>query len=187
MPILPREPDVYPDDLLDHPYLGQQEDSCWWVLYTFARKEKQLMRLLRKLDVPHYCPLVPKRNRSSSGRERTSYVPLFAGYIFVHGNETHRYTAVTTNCVSRCIDVPDGLSLTSDLREIRSLIDTGVPLLKEARLGEGAPVRVRSGPLAGLQGIVIRRHGKARLLVAVNFLQQGASAVLEECEIDALD
>jgi transcriptional antiterminator RfaH len=186
MPILPREPDIYPDNLLDDPNLGEQEDARWWALYTVARAEKKLLRLLRDLDVPHYGPLVPQRNRSSSGRTRTSYIPLFTGYVFVYGNDNHRCRALATNCVSRWLDVPDSISLTHDLRQIRSLIEKGVPLLREARLGEGDLVRVRSGPLAGLEGTVIRREGKTRLLVAVNFLQQGASAVLEGWQVDVL-
>ena len=66
---------------------------------------------------PYYAPVVPKRSRSPSGRVRVSHVPLFAGYVFLYGTGAERHAAVTTNCVSRCLDVPDGRELTGDLRD----------------------------------------------------------------------
>ncbi len=47
-------------------------------------------------------------------------------------------------------------------------------------------VRIRSGPLSGIEGSVIKRHGKDTLLVAVNFLQQGASVVLNDYDMEKI-
>jgi transcriptional antiterminator RfaH len=77
--------------------------------------------------------------------------------------------------------------LTRDLRRVHQLIEAGAPLTPEARLEAGARVRVRSGPLAGIEGVVIKRAGVARLQIAVNFLQQGASLQLEDHEVERLD
>jgi transcriptional antiterminator RfaH len=186
MPILPPEPDMFPEDLLEpgHPTAG---DRRWWALYTLPRREKDLVRRLRRHRIHHYCPLVPKRNRSPSGRVRTSHVPLFAGYVFLAGSEDDRYEAMTTNCVSRCLEVPDPVELVRDLRQIRQLVESGAPLTPEARLQPGMMVRVRSGSLAGFEGTVIKRRGTERLLVAVRFLQKGASVELEDCQVERID
>jgi transcriptional antiterminator RfaH len=80
--------------------------------------------------------------------------------------------------------VVNGVELTRDLRQIYELIKAGVPLTAESRLVPGDHVRVRSGPFRGYEGYVIRREGQRRLLVAVNFLQQGASFTLEDCELE---
>jgi len=187
MPILAREPDLYPNDLLDRPKLGVEDDATWWALYCLSRQEKQLMRRLRAIDVPFYCPVVRKRYRSPSGRVRTSHVPLFASYVFIYGDASQRYAAQQTGCVSRWLVSSDPRRLTSDLRQIRRLIATGAPLTPEARLQPGMNVRVRSGPFAGLEGVVIRRAKKTRLLVAVDFLQQGASVLLDDCQLERID
>lgn len=187
MPILTRETDLYPHDLFERPDLNNQPDRHWWALYTRSRREKDLMRRLVALDVPFYGPIVAQRTRSPSGRVRTSHVPLFAGYVFIYGDESQRYAALTTNCVSRDIIVADGHELTDDLRRIHWLIDSGLPLTVESRLQPGARVRVRTGVLAGQEGIVIQRRGEQHLLVAVNFLQQGASVLLEDFEVESLD
>lgn len=187
MPILTREKDIYPDDLLDKPKLGLESGLHWWALYTLSRREKQLMRQLPALNVAFYTPVVSRRNRAPSGRIRTTHVPLFPGYVFMYGNEEHRYAAMTTNCISRCLPVADGAKLTGDLRQIRQLIDTGAALTPEARLEPGMPVRVRSGSLVGLKGLVIKRQNETRLLVAVDFLKQGASVLLEDCQLERLE
>jgi len=79
MPILAREPDLHPDDLFDRPEVGHEGSRHWWAAYCLARREKQLMRRLRALDVAFYSPIIARRSCSPSGRVRTSYVPLFSG------------------------------------------------------------------------------------------------------------
>ena len=186
MPILTSQTDVYPDDLFSREHLGGETDVGWWAMYTMSRREKHLMRQLVQLQIPFYCPIIPKRQRSPGGRIRTSYLPLFANYVFLYGDNEQRYRAMTTNCVARYTRVVEGTELTRDLRQIYELIQAGVPLTPESQLQPGDHVRVRSGPFRGYEGYVIRREGQRRLLVAVNFLQQGASFTLEDCELEPL-
>ena len=189
MPILPREQDVFPADLLS----GMDEwqfDNCrhsnWWVLYTLSRREKELMRRLKTLDIPFYGPLIPKKTRSPNGRVRTSFVPLFPGYVFIHGQEEQRHIALTTNCVSRSITVDDSGGLVADLRQIYRLIESNTPLTMESRIQPGQLVRVISGPLLGMEGMVVERRGVDRLLVSVGFLQQGASIAIDDFQVEAI-
>jgi len=186
MPILACEPDLYPSDLLDSTDLCIDTEGRWFACYCRPSQEKQLMRRLVRHEVAHYCPLVPKKNRSPAGRIRTSYIPLFNGYVFIYGDETVRYTAMTTNCVSRWLDVPDSESLEVDLRRIYELILSGEPLEAESRLAPGKPVRVRRGPFEGMSGVIIRRRGQCRLLIAVDFLRQGASVLIDQYDVEQI-
>lgn len=185
MPILPAEPDLFPADLLDAESGGSP--GRWWALYTLPRREKELMRRLRGVGVAHYAPLVPRRTRSPNGRMRQSFVPLFPSYVFLWGDEPQRYEALKTNCVSRCLEVEDEGRLLGDLRQIRLLIGCGAPLTPESQIAPGMRVRVRTGFLTGLEGTVIKRRGQQRLLVAVQFLQQGASVQLDDCQVERID
>ena len=187
MPILALEPDVFPDDLLHRAGLGFETDQFWWAMYTLPRREKELMRRLRARGFAFYAPLVPRRTRSPSGRLRTSYVPLFSNYVFLYGDENHRYQAMTTNCVSRWLVVPDGERLTHDLRQIKRLLESGAPLTPEARLAAGAHVRIRSGPMSGLEGVIVKRQNQQRLLIAINFLKQGVSVLLDDFQLEQID
>jgi transcriptional antiterminator RfaH len=185
VPILPSEPDIFPAELLEQPVQAADAPK-WWAMYTLARREKELMRRLRSLEIGFYAPLVPKRTRSPGGRTRVSYVPLFPSYVFVQGSDEQRQQALTTNCVSRWLPVPNTAQLVHDLQQIRRLIELDAPLTVEARIEPGRRVRVRSGPMAGLEGTVTKRRGREWLVVAVEFLQQGASVLLEDFQVEPL-
>ncbi len=187
MPILPAEPDIYPEELLDGDPPASDSAHCWWALYTLPRREKDLMRRLRSMQVAHYAPMVKRRTRSPNGRARQSFVPLFSSYVFFCGDESARYKAMTTNCVSQYLEVDDVAQLVCDLRQIQRLIRSDVPMTPEARLQPGNRVRIRSGSLAGTEGVVLKRRGGDRLLIAVRFLQQGASVQLEDFQVEPID
>ncbi|TWT76555.1 transcriptional activator RfaH [Planctomycetes bacterium CA13] len=185
MPILPSEPDCLPENLLerDEALLGR-----WWMMYTKSRQEKQLMRLLRQHNVWHYGPLVPQRKPSPAGRVRTTYMPLFSNYVFVCGTEDEsRYQAICTGCILKATEITDVEEFVSDLKQIRSLINLGVPLTLESRLSAGQQVRIRTGPFAGYEGTIVRREQETRLLVSVRFMEQGVSVKLEDCQLELID
>lgn len=184
MPILAREPDAFPGDLLEQSDLGQEPDRVWWALHTLPRREKELMRRLAALSIHFYTPLAAHQSRSSTGRVRTAYVPLFPGYVFLHSDEEHRHTAMTTNCVLRWLAVPDQDTLTHDLRQISRLIRSGAPLHPVDRMVPGTPVEIAHGPLAGLEGKIIRRNQHSTLLIEVHFLQRGASVEIEDWMVE---
>jgi transcriptional antiterminator RfaH len=186
MPILPSEPDIFPPDLLEQPVAGDESDVKWWALYTLARREKELMRRLHGMSIPFYSPVVSKRTRSPGGRMRESFVPLFNSYVFLRATNEERQQALTTNCISRCLEIPDAPQLVHDLQQIYRLIALDAPLTIEARIEPGRRVRVRTGSMAGLEGHVVQRRGKDWLVVAVEFLGQGASVLLEDFQVEPL-
>jgi transcription antitermination factor NusG len=183
MPILTREVDLYPADLLER---SSDEEQCWWAFYTLSRREKQLTRYLLAREIPFYSPLIPRRYRSPNGRVRTSFRPLFANYVFVSGSDVQRSQTLASNCISRWFPVQDGVQLKKDLRQIWRLIELGQPLAPESRLDQGDRVRVLSGHFQGFEGFILRREQETRLLVAVHFMQQGASVLLNDCQLERI-
>lgn len=181
MPILGKEIDLYPDNLLE---TEQATSEPWWAMYTLARQEKKFMRLLVQANVAFYGPVIPRRYRSPAGRVRTTYEPLFANYVFVCGDEVARHEAVSTGCVSRWLPVGQPQDLVEDLRQLRSLIALDAPLSPERRLEPGTKVRIKTGPFAGYEGVVFRRDRETRLQVAVRFMDQGVSVAIEDCQLE---
>lgn len=184
MPILGKEATIYPNDLFENPDTGNELERKWWVLYTLSRREKELVRRLTTMEIPFYCPITPQRYRSPAGRIRTSYLPLFTNYVFLYGTEQDRYNSLTTKCVARDIEVTDGVELTRDLRQLHEIIETGAALTRESKLEPGQKVRIKTGAFRNYEGYIVRREGQTRLLIAVNFLQQGASVLLDDCEVE---
>ena len=177
MPLLAKETALFPEDLLSSESTAAAQP--WWVAYTRSRREKDLMRRLLARQVAFYCPLHRHRSVSPAGRARSAWLPLFSNYVFVRGDADARLAAVQTNCVSRMIAVDDQETLAGDLRRLEAVLQSGEPVVAEERLLPGDAVRVVSGPIRGLEGTVIRRDGRTRLLVAVEFLQQGASVSVD--------
>ena len=185
MPILARETDIFPDHILTNPEL-LAPDAQWWAVYTISRREKQLMRYLVDAEIPCFTPFIAKRNRSSGGRLRTSHIPLFSNYVFMYATPAQRYESKKSNCVSQMIEVVDGEELREDLLQVRNLIDAGVPLTVESRIQSGQRVRVRTGHFAGFEGTVLKRHSNIRLLIVVQFIQQGVSLLLDDCQLELI-
>ena len=80
----------------------------------------------------------------------------------------------------------DSVPVNIEELQISRLIDTGAPLTVESRICPGDSVRIKSGPMAGLEGRVIHRRGKTRLLVAVKMLHQGVSLEIDDFQLEPL-
>jgi transcription antitermination factor NusG len=185
MPILREEPSLFPETLLEE---APQDvaDRRWLALYTKARQEKSVARELLKQQIPFYLPLV-KKTTVSRNRRRTSQMPLFGGYLFIYGAEEERIRCLATNRISRVLAVEQPEQLVFDLRQFQRLIAANAPLTIESRLAPGRRVRVRQGAFVDLEGVVLKRRGETRLLVAINFLQQGASFEIDDFLLEPLE
>ncbi len=184
MPILPAEPHHYPTTLFDTDSLPA-EGRSWWVLYTRPRQEKSLARELLQLHVPFYLPLVTTRNLIR-GRPVDSYLPLFPNYLFLLAQPDERLQALDTRRIVRSIAVPHQVKLWADLFRLRQLLVSGLPVRPEDKLVPGATVRIRSGVLAGLRGVILRTSSGHRFVVQVDFIQRGASITLDDCMLAAV-
>jgi transcriptional antiterminator RfaH len=151
----------------------------WWVLHTKPRQEKSIARQLLQVQVPFYLPLIPRRCLVRN-RVLQSHVPLFAGYVFLLADWNERVAALSTGRVVRTLAVADQRELWHDLGQVARLIAAGAPITPEARLSPGAAVIIRTGPLAGLKGRILRTASGQRFVVQVDFIQQGASVLLDD-------
>jgi transcriptional antiterminator RfaH len=185
MPILPLEPFIYPDNLLTGPDEGTSGPGQWWVLHTRPRAEKALARKFLSRGLSFFLPLHERQLRVR-GRLKSSYLPLFTSYLFLHGDDQARIHALETNQVVQTLPVPDQKRLRFDLVHVYHLICTGAPLTPEDRLLPGTPVKVSRGPLAGLEGKIIRQAKNLRVFVEVQFLQRGVSVEIESWMLEAV-
>lgn len=174
--ILAAEPDVMPGDLFDGP--PPADGRAWWLAHTKPRQEKALARDLIAAGVSFYLPCVPHRTRVRS-RVLTVHQPLFPGYAFVRVGDADRGRVFAGNRVARLVPVADQPRLWADLRQVRQLLDLGRPVTAEDRLPPGTPVAVRSGPLAGLCGTVVRAATGHRFVVLVDLIHRGVSVTVD--------
>jgi transcriptional antiterminator RfaH len=179
MPILAAQPAFYPAYLFDEPTMHDSTDRVWTVLHTRPRQEKRLAQHLWNINIPFYVPQIARPVRIRS-RIVHSHLPLFPGYLFLLGSRDDRLAALETGRVVQTLKVIDQEGLWNDLRQIQRLIASGAPLTPEGPLVAGATVEIRSGPLAGLRGTIIQSVSGRRFLVRVDFIQRGASVLLDD-------
>jgi len=182
MPIRAAEPDCFPPNLLDG-FASGDDSRRWWAAYTLPRQEKSLARQLGAMQVPFYLPLV-SQVRLVGGRKQKSFLPVFSSYVFVFASDEERIGALETNRIAQLLTTKDVDGLTRDLCNIRKLIESGEPLTVESRLRAGQRVRVKNGALEGIEGTIVERRGEERLLVAVEFLQQGVSILISDFQVE---
>lgn len=185
MPVLTAEPCMFPDDLFDNAELPEAADRQWSAIHTRPKQEKALARQLGQSQTPFYLPVEARQWRSRN-REMTSYMPLFPSYVFVFANPDERIAALATRRIVQSLEVAEQETLWDDLRQISRLISSGAPITREARAVPGTVVEIRNGPLAGLRGTVIRSAAGRRFVVQVDFIQQGASVLLDDCDLEVI-
>jgi transcriptional antiterminator RfaH len=185
MPLLPAEPSYFPAALFDAESDSVSAGRTWWVLHTKPRQEKSLARRLTATGTPFYLPTIVRRNRIRN-RVLCSHVPLFPGYVFLLADGAERLRCLETNCVVRSLPVPDQEGLWHDLAQVERLIASGEPIDPETRLAPGSVVEIRTGPLAGLKGRILREASGHRFVVQVDFIQRGASVLLDDVVLSAV-
>ncbi len=151
----------------------------WWVAHTKARAEKAAAHQLVKAEIGYFLPMV-ERVTISGGRKRRGMQPLFTSYFFFAGDANARYAALATNQLCQVIAVTDQERFVAELSDIERALTSGISIDQYAFAAIGNKCRVRSGPLQGVTGTVIRRDNHTRLVLMVSMLGKGASL-----EIDA--
>ena len=187
MPILPVEPDCHPSNLWDEAdSLPVKAEGAWWCLHTKPRQEKATARDLREQGVVYYLPQVVKESRTPQGRRIHSVTPLFAGYVFLHGDAEDRVAAMRGNRLVNVLQVVDQDGLVRDLRQVNKMLGSGLPISAEATMPVGARVRITTGPLTGMVGTVIRRGNRDQFVAVVQFLGRGATVDLEDWQVERI-
>src|SRR5262249_43246524 len=148
----------------------------WWVAHTKPRTEKTLAHELRTLGIFQYLPLYRRTTRSrKTGRTSHSLMPVFAGYLFFNADEAGRLLALKTNRIVTLLPVADQTQLVRELRQVQQVLASDTDFDWQGRLETGDWARVLSGPLSGLEGVVVQRRTRWRLVLNVQLLGQSVS------------
>ncbi|SIO61519.1 transcriptional antiterminator RfaH [Singulisphaera sp. GP187] len=184
MPILPAEPEWYPETFWESDLVEDKQDRLWWCLHTKPRQEKMLARSLRARGVAHYLPQVTQETRTPGGRRICSTVPLFPGYLFLYGDDHDRGEAIQGNHLANMLEIWDQDGVERDLRRVHRMLSVGMAITPEPTYLVGDLVRILSGPLRGLVGTVTRRDGRDRFVAVVQFLGRGAAVDLQDWQVE---
>jgi transcription antitermination factor NusG len=108
---------------------------------------------------------------------------LFPGYIFFAGGMDRRLEILSTPGVHMILmagTVPAVIP-NQEIEAIRRVTSSSLSVEPHPFLSEGEMVRVKTGVLAGVQGILLRKKDQFRLILSIQMLGRAAAV-----EIDAM-
>ena len=164
----------------------RQFSGLWWAAHTKTRNEKALAWELARKGISYFLPMRWKVHYLR-GRKLRSLLPLFSGYLFFCGTEQQRIEMLKTNRVVNLLEVNDQRKLLNELLKIEQAINAGAALFPHKYIERGQLCRVISGPMANLQGIIVRVGNASRLVLQIDMLGQAASVEIDADMIEIID
>lgn len=159
-------------------------DRHWYAVYTRARHEKRVEEQLRRKSVETLLPIYETLRRWKNGRHRVQF-PLFPGYAFVRIALKDRLEVIKVPGVVRLVGF-DGKPTPLPEEEINGLrrgLAAGVEIRPHPYLTVGRGVRVVSGPLQGMRGILVRRKSQLRVVISLELIMRSMMADVDIADI----
>ena len=161
----------------------------WCAIHTRPRHERVVMQRLEDAGFATFLPLY-SQVRTWSDRQKRIDFPLFPGYVFAR-------TVWSTRARVRVFQTNGVIGFVGPRKEATPIpvqqIDA-VRLMMQARaeyqphpyLNVGQRVRIRSGSLQGLEGILVCVSTHQQLVVSVDLIHRSVAIRLEGYEVEGL-
>jgi transcription antitermination factor NusG len=160
---------------------------AWHVLWTRSNSERLVGDQLAAKGFRVFLPILEVWTRRGGVRRRCE-IPMFPGYVFLHHAldkwsdvEVRKARGVVTilgDSWERRAEVP-----AAQVDAIRKVTEARLPAMTQAYLREGQRIRIIRGPLADVEGILVRtKPGKGLLVVSIDLLRRSV-AVEVDCTI----
>jgi transcription antitermination factor NusG len=165
-----------------HVDLSRYNDR-WCAVQVVPRHEVVVSAILRSKGYEEFVPMY-RSKRQWSDRRKAIETPLFTGYVFCRLNSDLPWAIVTTPGVIRIVGTRKEVSLIDD-REIEAI----QLALKSGKvepcsyLNIGDRVRIASGPLAGVEGMVTAYKNQCRFVLSVDPIQSSIALEIDGAEV----
>lgn len=159
----------------------EQPAPGWYAVQTGYRCEQRVLGDLLTKGFETYLPMLREVHQWKDRRKQMD-VPAFGGYLFVRFEASvhNRVRVLETGGVVKLLGsnhAPIEIA-ESEIDDLRRTLSSGISCSRCETLVPGALVRVRSGPLAGVQGRLVRIKNNLRLVIAIAAISRAVSAEL---------
>jgi transcription antitermination factor NusG len=162
-------------------------ETHWYAVYTSANHEKRVRQQLEERRVESFLPVYDTIRRWKD-RQKRMQLPLFPGYVFVHIALRDRLRVLQIPGVVKLVGAsgtPTALA-EGELETLRTSLASGVRAEPHPFLAIGRRVRIRMGPLAGLQGLLVQKKNKARFVVSLKLIMRSIAVEVDEADLQAV-
>jgi transcription antitermination factor NusG len=159
-------------------------EPLWYALYTNANHEKRVAQQLGQRSIEHLLPLYDSVRRWKDRRVHLQ-MPLFPGYVFVRFALRDRLQVLQIPSVAHLVSFsgrPAPLPA-EDIQVIQSCLNHGHQVEPHPYLQAGRRARVRSGPLQGLEGIILRRKNRTRFIVSFDLIMRSVAVEIDDIDL----
>ena len=161
-------------------------NADWYAVCTRHQHEKVATRILEHKGFEVFLPLYKARRRWQDRIKEIS-LPLFPGYLFVR-EEERCLPILTTPGVSSIVSCggrPAAIPF-SEIEGIRRIVESTLCVEPHPFLKSGDWVRVKYGPIAGVEGILLRIKNIARLVLSVEMLGKSAAVEVDATHVERI-
>ncbi|HXJ06286.1 MAG TPA: UpxY family transcription antiterminator [Candidatus Acidoferrum sp.] len=154
------------------------DGASWYALYTRHQHEKMVDQVLTNKGFNTFLPLYATTHNWKD-RTKSLTLPLFPCYVFLKGGIERRLHILTTPGIYGLVSTAGQPAAIPDIEieSIRRVVESGARVEAHPYLKCGNWVRVKCGPLAGIEGILVRQKNISRLVLSVEIL--GTAAAIE--------
>ena len=169
------------------PSLANPLQPHWYAAYTCANHEKRVRDQLILRSVESFLPLYETVRRWKDRRMQLQ-LPLFPGYVLVRIVPGDRLRVLQVPSVVRLLGFNGHLSAlpNEEIEAIKKSVAGGVCVKPHPFLPVGRRVVIKSGPLEGRQGILLRRKGRFRVVLSVELIKRSIAVDVDEADLEAL-
>jgi transcription antitermination factor NusG len=157
----------------------------WYVAHVRPRCEKKLVEYCQREGFPTTLPLY-RSVKKYRGKTVTFQKPLFPGYVFLRLVQLQRPKVYQSDYVANLLDVPDQVEFERQLNDILFALDQEVEVRLAPTIGPGVKVRIKTGPLQGIEGWVESRKGMVEVLLRLDFISQAAAVKMEATNLELI-
>ena len=165
-----------------HRECGQAD---WYAIYTRHQHEKIVAESLSNNGIEVFLPTY-RATRQWKDRKKHLLLPLFPSYVFLHGGLDRRVKVLSTAGVYFIVGnggQPAAIQET-EIEAIRRAVTSGLRVEPFPFLQCGDRVRVKAGPLAGTEGILIRKKGSFRLVLCAELLRKSMAVEVDAFSVE---
>jgi len=160
----------------------------WYALQTLARHEKMVAYRLQERGVTTFLPLMTEVHRWSD-RKKIVQVPLFGCYVFakIAANSADRLRVLRVEGVLNLVGSKrEGTPIPAEqIESIQILIKERAPWDVHPFLKVGQRVRIKSGALDGMEGVLLSRNGDRTLVISIDAIQRSLAVRVEGYDVEA--
>lgn len=159
------------------------DELRWFVAHTRPRCEKKLVEYCRREGLATTLPCYRVAHKYR-GKSVVFSKPLFPGYVFLELTGEGRRKAYNSNYVANLLDVPDQRTFIDQLSEILRALDTDLEIRLAPTIGKGMRVKIKQGPLRGMEAWVEERYGMNTALLRLDFIGKAAAVKVEATDLE---